>query len=239
MVPSSRLREEADKRRALETRNADLTSKIAELTDGLTKATTSISSMQTAHGQDLHLIGLGFQAQSVQRFFRNEYASAMHTVAKDDRPAFGDWLDANKADPLYAPHFGRVSKASESTTSATAAADKLAALTALLEGDDDDDAKAEAVFAALRGDAPQPEQTPAEKALAALQELLGGGSGDQKRKPNGDPTSGRGQPPRSHERKLDFAKLSKKYGYNPRAGRGWKVFPKGIRDQLMAQMADE
>ena len=52
-------------------------------------------------------MGLGFKAESVRRFFRREYQAAAQE-AGEKAPAFDDWLESSKADPLYAVHFDRM-----------------------------------------------------------------------------------------------------------------------------------
>jgi hypothetical protein len=80
------------------------------------KAKTGLGQIQSQHTQDMHLIGLGFQAQSVRRFFRREYADSVAELQADQRPTFEDWLTASKDDPLYAVHFDRVTPKQEAQT---------------------------------------------------------------------------------------------------------------------------
>ena len=110
-VPSFRLREESDRRRAAEPRAQQLEQQITQLQSEYEKAKTGLGQIQSQHGQDMHLIGLGFQAQSVRRFFRREYSDSVAELQPDQRPTFEDWLTASKDDPLYSVHFERVKPA--------------------------------------------------------------------------------------------------------------------------------
>jgi hypothetical protein len=56
----------------------------------------------------MHLFELGFTAPSVRRFLRREYTDATAEFDDATRPAFPDWLESNRADPLYAVHFDRL-----------------------------------------------------------------------------------------------------------------------------------
>jgi len=115
-VPSFRLREESDRRRAAETRAQQLEQQLTQLQGEYEKAKTGLGQIQSQHTQDMHLIGLGFQAQSVRRFFRREYADSVAELQADQRPTFEDWLTASKDDPLYAVHFDRVAPKQEAQT---------------------------------------------------------------------------------------------------------------------------
>tara|TARA_Y100001963_G_scaffold40234_1_gene56400 strand:+ start:1791 stop:2447 length:657 start_codon:yes stop_codon:yes gene_type:complete len=107
-VPSFRLREESDRRRAAETRAQQLEQQLTQLQGEYEKAKNGLGQIQNQHSQDMHLIGLGFQTQSVRRFFRREYADSVAELQADQRPSFEDWLTASKDDPLYSVHFERV-----------------------------------------------------------------------------------------------------------------------------------
>ena len=107
-VPSFRLREESDRRRAAETRAQQLEAQLVALQGEYEKAKTGLGQIQSQHQQDMHLIGLGFQANSVRRFFRREYADSVAEMPADERPTFDQWLEASKADPLYSVHFERL-----------------------------------------------------------------------------------------------------------------------------------
>jgi len=107
-VPSFRLREESDRRRAAETRAQQLEQQLTQLQGEYEKAKSGLGQIQSQHSQDMHLIGLGFQTQSVRRFFRREYADSVAELQADQRPSFEEWLTASKDDPLYSVHFERV-----------------------------------------------------------------------------------------------------------------------------------
>jgi len=115
-VPSFRLREESDRRRAAETRAQQLEQQLTQLQGEYEKAKTGLGQIQSQHTQDMHLIGLGFQAQSVRRFFRREYADSVAELQADQRPTFEEWLTVSKDDPLYAVHFDRVTPKQEAQT---------------------------------------------------------------------------------------------------------------------------
>jgi hypothetical protein len=107
-VPSFRLREESDRRRAAETRAQQLEQQLTQLQGEYEKAKSGLGQIQSQHAQDMHLIGLGFQAQSVRRFFRREYADSVAELQADQRPSFEEWLTVSKDDPLYSVHFERI-----------------------------------------------------------------------------------------------------------------------------------
>jgi len=107
-VPSFRLREESDRRRAAETRAQQLESQLQSLQGEYEKTKSGLGQIQSQHGQDMHLISLGFQAQSVRRFFRREYTDSVAEMPADQRPTFEDWLNVSKDDPLYSVHFERI-----------------------------------------------------------------------------------------------------------------------------------
>lgn len=106
-IPRARLNEEISKRQeAFTTRDSALT-RVADLEAQLHQAQSSLSQTQTTNSQEMHLMGLGFKAESVRRFFRREYQAAA-SEAGQAAPAFNDWLESSKADPLYAVHFDRM-----------------------------------------------------------------------------------------------------------------------------------
>jgi hypothetical protein len=140
-VPSFRLREEAERRRAAETKAAELTSQLESLKAQFEKTNAGLRELQTSHGQDMHLIELGFKAPSVRRFFRREYVDSVAEMAQDERPSFNDWLSANATDPLYAVHFERLkagqpeqeAKPDPETAAPNGGEDLLSAVRAMLE----------------------------------------------------------------------------------------------------------
>ena len=106
-IPRARLNEEISKRQeAFSTRDSAL-SRVAELESQLQQAQSSLTQTQTTNAQELHLMGLGFKAESVRRFFRREYQAAA-SEAGSNAPTFDAWLESSKADPLYAVHFDRM-----------------------------------------------------------------------------------------------------------------------------------
>tara|TARA_R110000868_G_scaffold95521_2_gene262618 strand:- start:212 stop:838 length:627 start_codon:yes stop_codon:yes gene_type:complete len=106
-IPRARLNEEISKRQeAFSTRDSALT-RVADLEAQLHQAQSSLSQTQTTNSQEMHLMGLGFKAESVRRFFRREYQAAAQESG-DSAPAFNDWLESSKADPLYSVHFDRM-----------------------------------------------------------------------------------------------------------------------------------
>lgn len=107
-VPSFRLREESDRRRSAETRAQQLEAQLVALQGEYEKTKSGLGQIQNQHAQDMHLIGLGFQANSVRRFFRREYSDSVAEMQADQRPTFDQWLEASKADPLYSVHFERL-----------------------------------------------------------------------------------------------------------------------------------
>jgi len=119
-VPSFRLREESDRRRAAETRAQQLEQQLTALQGEYEKTKSGLGQIQSQHGQDMHLIGLGFQAQSVRRFFRREYSDSVAELPADQRPSFEDWLSVSKDDPLYSVHFDRIKPATAEAPSADA-----------------------------------------------------------------------------------------------------------------------
>ena len=106
-VPRYRVDDEISKRNeAYKTRDAAL-AQVADLETRLKQATTGLEQLQTTTNQEIHLVNLGFKADSVRRFFRREYASAKSEMG-DKAVPFNEWLDTNKDDPLYAVHFDRL-----------------------------------------------------------------------------------------------------------------------------------
>jgi hypothetical protein len=108
LIPSFRLEQEISaKREAVKAQEA-AHKQIEELKAQLQEAQTQLSSRETNYQQDMHLINQGFKAESVRRFFRREYASAVSELGTDQRPPFDAWLEANRDDPLYSVHFDRL-----------------------------------------------------------------------------------------------------------------------------------
>jgi hypothetical protein len=119
-VPSFRLREESERRRQAESKLNEVSAELEQLRSEFVKASNSLQHTQTTHSQDMHLFELGFKAPSVRRFLRREYTDSTAEIAADSRPSFADWLDANRADPLYSVHFDRLNGAAPAAAPATA-----------------------------------------------------------------------------------------------------------------------
>ena len=111
-IPRARLNEEISKRQEAFTTRDSALSRVAELESQLHQAQSSLSQTQTTNSQEMHLMGLGFKAESVRRFFRREYSAAAQE-AGERAPAFNDWLESSKADPLYSVHFDRMAPPAE------------------------------------------------------------------------------------------------------------------------------
>ena len=104
LVPSFRLQEERANRDEAYAKAEQATKAMEKMKAQLEAVTGELSGLQSTHTQELHLVELGFKAPSIRRFLRREYASAAAEM-DGDVPAFTDWLEANREDPLYAPHF--------------------------------------------------------------------------------------------------------------------------------------
>lgn len=111
-IPRARLNEEISKRQEAFTTRDSALSRVAELEGQLQQAQSSLTQTQTTNSQEMHLMGLGFKAESVRRFFRREYSAAA-SEAGANAPAFDAWLESSKADPLYAVHFDRMAPTPE------------------------------------------------------------------------------------------------------------------------------
>ena len=141
-VPSFRLREESERRRQAEAKLNEVSAELEKLRADFAKASTGLQQTQTTHAQDMHLFELGFRAPSVRRFLRREYNDAVAELDGENRPAFADWLEANRDDPLYSVHFERLNespatpqqKPAEQKPAADPNGDLLANMRRLLEG---------------------------------------------------------------------------------------------------------
>ena len=141
-VPSHRVREEADKRRAAEATATKALADLATATATLQARETALLDAQATHAQELHLLGLGFASESVRRFFRREYVAAVAELPKDKRPEFGAWVEAVKGDPLYAVHFEAVGKGRDAKDASAEAATVNTALREIVDGEGTDADKA-------------------------------------------------------------------------------------------------
>lgn len=109
MVPSFRLREETEKRRALEAQLNELRGKYdTEIKDWRSKH----SRLQSKQAQDLHLLTLarempGLAHERVRSLVRREYADHIRDLPAEGRPDFSTWVKAamEVGDPILAPHF--------------------------------------------------------------------------------------------------------------------------------------
>ncbi len=104
LVPSFRLQEERANRDEAYAKAEQATKAMEKMKAQLEAVTSELSGLQSTHTQELHLVEMGFKAPSIRRFLRREYASAAAEM-DGDAPTFSDWLEANREDPLYAPHF--------------------------------------------------------------------------------------------------------------------------------------
>ena len=99
MVPSYRLKEEADKRREAEAQQTALAEQLKALQAELAKATEAMESIKTGHNQDMTLMGLGVTDPEIREFVRSRFSKA------DDAGSFDEWIENQKAkpSPLLAP----------------------------------------------------------------------------------------------------------------------------------------
>ena len=109
-VPSHRLTEERSRRDDALSQAAAAHKAMEKMKGQLEAVTSELSNLQSTHTQELHLVELGFKAPSIRRFLRREYASAA-SEAGENPPDFISWLDSNREDPLYSPHFERLAQA--------------------------------------------------------------------------------------------------------------------------------
>ena len=95
-VPSFRLREETDKRRALETQLATALKETTSLQEQYKALEEKYSTQATTHNQDITLMSSGIKDAEVRDFVRSRYSG--------DQP-FNEWLTAQKESPspLLAP----------------------------------------------------------------------------------------------------------------------------------------
>lgn len=99
MVPSYRLKEEADKRREAEAQQTALAEQLKAMQAELAKATEAINSIKTGHNQDMTLMGLGVTDPEIREFVRSRFSKT------DDAGSFDEWIENQKAkpSPLLAP----------------------------------------------------------------------------------------------------------------------------------------
>ena len=99
MVPSYRLKEEADKRRAAEEQQTAMAEQLKAMQAELSAATEVVESLKTGHSQDMALMDLGVSDPEIREFVRSRYGKA------EDAGTFDEWLKAQKSkpSPLLAP----------------------------------------------------------------------------------------------------------------------------------------
>jgi hypothetical protein len=108
-VPSHRLTEERARRDDALSQAASAQKAMEKMKAQLEAVTSELSNLQSTHTQELHLVEMGFKAPSIRRFLRREYASAA-SEAGENAANFAEWLESNREDPLYSPHFDRLSQ---------------------------------------------------------------------------------------------------------------------------------
>ena len=103
MVPSYRLKEEADKRRAAEEQQTAMAEKLQALQAELAKATEAMDSVKTGHSQ---VMDIGVSDPEIREFVRSRYGKT------EDAGSFDEWLQAQKAkpSPLLAPFITKPTK---------------------------------------------------------------------------------------------------------------------------------
>lgn len=109
LVPGFRLTEERGRRDDALAQAAAAQKAMEKMKGQLEAVTSELSNLQSTHTQELHLVEMGFKAPSIRRFLRREFASAA-SEAGENAPEFASWLDSNREDPLYSPHFERLNE---------------------------------------------------------------------------------------------------------------------------------
>lgn len=239
MVPSHRLREEMDLKRLALERVAELEGKNTEATTALETATSRITNMESTHAQDLSLIGMGFKDKQVQRFFRGQFKAAMSELPKEGRPVFKDWLEANKASPLFAPHFNNLTEAAATRTKETDAAGIMARAEAIKADTElNDEEKQEQILALMNpGEQEEDTRSDLDKAMDTLKAALTKGDDDDSS--NTDTKSKVKGDPNAHTRPVVAkrqAKLRTPQELQAIKSRHGGRLPKEIRDEETAKM---
>ena len=106
-VPRFRLDEMTERHESANEKATKAESIMAKMRAQLETVTGELQALQSTHTQELHLVEIGFSAPSVRRFFRREYNAAAGEMG-EEAPAFNEWLNSVKEDPLYAVHFERM-----------------------------------------------------------------------------------------------------------------------------------
>ena len=118
-VPRFRLDEMSEHRAAADEKATRAESSMEKMKAQLEAVTGELQALQSTHTQELHLVEIGFSAPSVRRFFRLEYNAAAGEMG-EEAPAFNEWLNSVKEDPLYAVHFERMTGQRQAETETTA-----------------------------------------------------------------------------------------------------------------------
>ena len=107
MVPSYRLKEEADKRREAEAQQTAMAEQLKALQSELAKATEAMESIKSGHSQDMTLMSLGVTDPEIREFVRSRYGKT------EDAGSFDEWIEGQKAkpSPLLAPFLTTAPKA--------------------------------------------------------------------------------------------------------------------------------
>lgn len=106
-VPRFRLDEMSDKHDVASEKATKAEAAMEKMRAQLESVTGELQTLQSTHTQELHLVEIGFSAPSVRRFFRREYNAAAGEMG-EEAPAFSEWLEGVKEDPLYSVHFERM-----------------------------------------------------------------------------------------------------------------------------------
>jgi|TARA_R100000482_G_scaffold56924_1_gene20475 hypothetical protein len=121
LVPSFRLSEETNRRQEAMTQRDAAHAELAELRKSYESMQKELAASKSAHSRELSLLRRGFKSESVMRFIDREYREAVKDLAPDAAGRdFDTWLEAQKDDPLFAPHFERVGSAATPATPAEA-----------------------------------------------------------------------------------------------------------------------
>lgn len=106
-VPRFRLDEMTERHEVANEKATQAETAMEKMRAQLDAVTGELKTLQSTHTQELHLVEIGFAAPSVRRFFRREYNAAASELG-EEAPAFTEWLEGVKEDPLYAVHFERM-----------------------------------------------------------------------------------------------------------------------------------
>jgi hypothetical protein len=139
LVPSFRLTEETTRRNEATAAAAAAQAELAELRKHYEAVRGELSASKSAHSRELSLLRRGFKSESVMRFIDREYREAVKDLAPDAAGRdFDTWLEGQRDDPLFAPHFERVgaavtpAPAGEATAAPAADANLISAIRAAI-----------------------------------------------------------------------------------------------------------